>query len=187
MKRKMFFSALCVSAGCFAVSTTWACEPNSVFKTANTITNFCTEVNFCADSTAAITGNFKTVLPNVPEEILKIFHRDFPNVQHQTVYHVGDSYMIYFKNENVAYRIYYNTNGDIQQTIKYYSAEDLAPFIRSKVNSKYKGKNISSVTDVTSDTGHFYQIVLEDSKSWTYLNVNEQGFIQVKKKLQKQK
>ncbi len=189
MKRTMLFSALCTIAGCFAVGTAWAHEPNDVFKTNNTNTNFCMEANFCADGTSAITGNFKTILPNVPEKILEIFHRDFPDAQHQTVYHVGDSYMIYFKNEkeNIAYRIYYNADGDILKTMKYYSAEDLAPFIRSKVNSKYKGKNISSVTDVTSDAGHFYQIVLEDNKSWTYINVNDQGFMQVRKKLQKQK
>jgi len=132
---------------------------------------------------------FATTLPDAPEKILKVFHRDFPNVQNQTVYHIGDSYMIYFKNEenNIAYRIYYNTNGDILQTMKYYAAEDLAPFIRSRVNAKYKGKTISSVTDVTNDSGHFYQIILEDAKSWTYINVNEKGSMQVEKKLQKQK
>lgn len=124
-----------------------------------------------------------------PEKILKIFHRDFPHVQNQSISLVGDSYVVYFKNENekTAYRVYYNTNGDILQTMKYYSAENLAPFIRSKVNSKYKDKTITSVTDVTNDSGHFYQIVLEDARSWIYLDVNEKGFMQVQKRLKKQK
>jgi hypothetical protein len=134
-------------------------------------------------------GTFATGLPNAPEKILKVFHRDFPNVQNQSISLVGDSYLVYFKNENerTAYRVYYNANGDILQTIKYYSGENLSPFIRSKVNSKYKDKTISSVTDVTNDSGHFYQIVLEDSKSWIYLDVNEKGSMQVQKRLKKQK
>ena len=132
---------------------------------------------------------FATGLPDAPEKILKIFHRDFPNVQNQTISLLGNSYLVYFKNEEekTAYRIYYNANGDILQTMRYYSAERLSAFIRSRVNSKYKDKSITSVTDVTNDSGHFYQIVLEDSKSWVYLNVNEKGFMQVDKKLKKQK
>lgn len=134
-------------------------------------------------------GIFATKLPDAPEKVLKMFHRDYPEAQNETIYHVGDSYMIYFKNaiENVAYRIYYNTSGDILQTMKYYSAEDLSPFIRSRVTTKYKNKTISSVTDVTNDSEHFYQIVLEDKKFWIYLNVNEKGNMQVEKKLQKQR
>ncbi len=132
---------------------------------------------------------FATSLPDAPEKILRIFHRDFPNIQNQTISQVGDSYIVYFKNEEekTAYRVYYNADGDILQTMKYYSAEDLSPFIRSRVNSKYKDKTITSVTDVTNNSGHFYQIVLEDSKSWIYLNVNEKGSMQVQKKLKKQK
>jgi prenyltransferase beta subunit len=138
---------------------------------------------------ACSVATFATTLPDAPDKILKIFHRDFPNVQNQSISLVGDSYMVYFKNEDerTAYRVYYNTNGDILQTIKYYSAENLSPFIRSRVNSKYKDKTITSVTDVTNSSGHFYQIVMEDSKSWIYLDVNEKGSIQVQKRLKKQK
>ena len=134
-------------------------------------------------------GIFANILPDAPEKVIKIFHRDYPQAQNETVYHVGDSYMIYFKNANekVAYRIYYNNSGDILQTMKYYASEELSPFIRSKVNIKYKNKTIASVTDITNDSGHFYQIILEDKNSWIYLNVNEKGNMQVQKKLQKQK
>lgn len=134
-------------------------------------------------------GTFATSFPDAPEKILQKFHRDFPNVKNQSISLVGDSYMVYFQNEDqkTAYRVYYNTEGNILQTIKYYSSENLAPFIRSRVNSKFKDKTINSVTDVTNDSGHFYQIVLEDSKSWVYLDVNENGSIQVQKKLKKQK
>lgn len=134
-------------------------------------------------------GVFATNLRDEPEKILKIFHRDFPNIKSQMIYHIGESYMVYFKNEeeDVAYRIYYNNDGNLLQTIKYYSAESLAPFIRSKVNAKYKNKIISSVTDITNDSEHFYQIVLEDGKSWIYLKVDDNGSMQVEKKLKKQK
>lgn len=132
---------------------------------------------------------FASNLPDAPEKVIKMFHRDYPQARNETVYHVGDSYMIYFKNpsQNATYRIYYNTSGEILQTMKYYSAEELSPFIRSRVNTKYKNKTISSVTDVTNDSGHFYQIVIEDKKSWTYLNVDEKGNMEIEKKLQKQK
>ncbi|MEO8960586.1 MAG: hypothetical protein ABI325_01810 [Ginsengibacter sp.] len=132
---------------------------------------------------------FATNLSDAPEKVLKIFHRDYPEAHNETVYHIGDSYMIYFKNanDNSVYRIYYNKAGNILQTMRYYSAEELIPFIRSRVNTKYKNKTISSVTDVTNDSGHFYQIVIEDKKSWIYLNVDEKGNMVVEKKLHKQK
>ena len=46
---------------------------------------------------ACSVATFATTLPDAPDKILKIFHRDFPNVQNQSISMVGDSYMVYFK------------------------------------------------------------------------------------------
>lgn len=194
MKKLMLLGAFCVIAVCFAANDACAhlnrpFEPNVISQSDNANSNFYREANSRAETTSATTRAFKITLSDIPGKILKTFHRDFPDARSETSYQVGDSYMIYFKNDegNIACRVYYNSNGDILKTIKYYQAENLAPFIRSKVNSKFKGKNISAVTDVTSESGHFYQIVLEDRKSWIYINVSEQGYMQVVKRLQKQK
>ena len=194
MKKLIPFDAFCIIAVCCAGNAAYAhlnkpLASNIIIQRDHATSDFCREVDSHAETTSATSGLFKITLPYIPEKILTAFHRDFPDVLSQASYKVGDSYMIYFKNDkgNIAYRVYYNSDGDILKTIKYYHEENLAPFIRSKVNSKYKGKDISTITDVISESGHFYQIVLEDRKSWIYINVSEQGYMQMVKRLQKQK
>lgn len=192
MKQLIFFGASCILAGNFAISTASAHATNTIFRTNNPITHIFKKINYQVGSASQTTIDFNSALAEPPEKILRMFHRDFPGVQNPTFYHFDDSYMVDFKDNkaDIAYRIYYKNNGDILQTIKYYGAENLTPFIRSKVNLKYKDKTISSVTDITNETGRFYQIyqiALEDTKSWVYIKVNDNGSMQVIKRLRKQK
>ncbi|HET7118741.1 MAG TPA: hypothetical protein VFI29_19785 [Hanamia sp.] len=128
------------------------------------------------------TGVFASPLPDpgTSAKILKIFHHDFPEVSSPKIYTVGDYYMIYFKNEenNSSCRIYYDADGKVLQTIKYYSCAELAPFIRAKINSGFKGKDISSVSEVTNGAEHYYQIILKDSKTMFVVDYDVNGSLQ---------
>ncbi|MEO9070655.1 MAG: hypothetical protein ABI261_06440, partial [Ginsengibacter sp.] len=81
-------------------------------------------------------------VPDKSEKIMKIFHHDFPEIINPKIYPVGNNYMIYFKNENdhSSCRIYYDSAGVVLETYKYYSGDELAPFIRAKIIADFKEK-----------------------------------------------
>jgi hypothetical protein len=110
-------------------------------------------------------------------KILKIFHQNFPEITDYSIYKDGDSYIVSIinKRNNSLCKVYYDTKGNILQTIKYYNEEDLPTFIRSKVDSKYRGKAISGITEFTNDDDHFYQVALEDSKSLLIVRFDSWG------------
>ncbi len=127
---------------------------------------------------------FASPSPDASEKILKLFHHDFPEVQKQTIYDYGDYYIVYFKeDENSSCRVFYNLDGDMLKTVKYYSADKLDPFIRAKVDEKYRGKTIYGITEVESEVEHFYQIILQDSKTWYYIKSDPTGSMTLEEKL----
>jgi hypothetical protein len=104
--------------------------------------------------------------PGAPEKIREIFHHQFPQIQNASFFTYEDCYQVYFKKEhNSSERIYYNMDGSVAMTIKYYSESQLEPFTREKLNKKYKGKTILGITEVQSDAQHFYKIILVDNNT----------------------
>ncbi len=141
-------------------------------------------ISLCLVAIISTTSIFASSLSDASEKILKLFHHDFPEVQNQTFYDYGDSYMVYFKkDDNSSCKVYYDLDGAMTKTIKYYVGSELDPFIRSKVNQKYKGKTIYGVTEVISDDEHFYQIILQDNKSWYTIKSDATGSMRLENKL----
>lgn len=132
------------------------------------------------------TGIFATpsLVSDSSLKIQKVFQHDFPEVTFFKVYPLGDNYMVYYKetqNESSG-RVYYDAEGNILQTFKYYSGQELAPFIRAKIVKKYSGKNISNVTEVTNNEEHYYQIILKDSTQMFIINYDTEGNLHLKDK-----
>ncbi|MEP7232194.1 MAG: hypothetical protein ABI691_18170 [Ginsengibacter sp.] len=122
----------------------------------------------------------------VNEKVLKVFASSFPEVQQTTWYNYDTYYSVYFKNaDDTKCRIDYDLQGNIMSTTRYYSAEDLSPFIRGKVNEKYPGKKIFGVTEVSSTSEMTYHIVLEDEKNWYNIKSDATGSISLEKKMNK--
>jgi len=119
-----------------------------------------------------------------PEKIMEIFHSHFPEIANPSLSKVGDFYMVYFNEEdsNSSCRIYYDGNGNVVKTIWNYAAENLNPYIRQKIEAKYQGKNIYSVTDVTDESDHFYEVIVQDEKAMWVLHVNSDGTSSIKNK-----
>lgn len=132
------------------------------------------------------TGIFATPIsdPGTSAKILKLFHQDFPEVANPQINKAGDYYLVFFKNDedNSSCRIFYDADGNIVETIKYYSCKQLAPFIRSKINDAYNGKEITSVTEVTNASDHYYHIILKDSKSMFVVKADINGNVYLEKK-----
>lgn len=117
-------------------------------------------------------------------KIMKIFHSHFPEIADPSLSRVGDFYVVYFNEEesNSSCRIYYDGNGNVVKTIRNYTAENLNPYIRQKIEAKYQGKNIYSVTDVTDEFDHYYEVIVQNEKAMWVLHVNNDGTSSIKNK-----
>ena len=125
--------------------------------------------------------------PDVSAKILKSFHSHFPEVTNSSIYHNGDTYVVIFKSpdNNSSGRMFYDKDGNLLETIRYYKADELSPFIRSKIASKYKDKSIFMVTDDENESEHFYQVILEDANTMLVVHVNNDGSMHLEKKYKK--
>ncbi len=132
------------------------------------------------------TGIFASPLPSADSshEILKIFYHDFPDVSNYKISMADGYYIVHFQNEenNSSCRVYYDSKGNMAQTIKYYTGDELSPFIRAKIDSRFKGKEITNVSEVTNSAEHYYQIILKDNNSMFIVNSNVKGGLHVVKK-----
>ena len=124
--------------------------------------------------------------PGAPEKIRELFHHQFPEIEKATFYSYADSYEVHFiKENNSSEKVYYNSDGEIIETIKYYSQSKLEPFIKEKLNKKYKGKTIFGITELQSNTEHFYKIVLQDNNKWYFVKSDDKGSLNIETRLKK--
>ena len=129
---------------------------------------------------------YASLPPGNSATVLESFHRDFPNIQQQTVHDYGDFFIVYFKDEqNSSCRAFYDSKNALLSVIKYYEVSNLNPFIRSVVNEKYPGKAISGITEVFSENSHFYEINVQDTNVWYQVKCYSDGTMVTEKKWRK--
>lgn len=125
--------------------------------------------------------------PDVSAKILRTFHSHFPEVTNSSIYYNGDTYVVTFKSpdNSSSGRMYYDRDGNLLETIRYYSADGLSPYIRSKIASKYEDKSIFMVTDFENESEHYYQVILENANTMLVVHVNSDGSMHLEKKYKK--
>jgi hypothetical protein len=115
--------------------------------------------------------------PAIHETVVKKFNENFPEAQSVKWYSGTDYYEVSFINKDVPERVYYDLDGKVIRTIRYYDETKLNPFISQKIKEKYRNKSIKSVTELQEDSGILYQIVLQDDKHLYIVNCNGSGEI----------
>ncbi|MEO8822774.1 MAG: hypothetical protein ABI366_04305 [Ginsengibacter sp.] len=134
---------------------------------------------------------FATTVPKVEPDglakIERIFHHDFPEVNNSSITKAGNFYIVSFKKEanQSLCKVFYDKNGNTVQTIRYYEGDKLAPFIRSKIRSKYEGKSIFMVTEVASENEHYYEVMLQDAQSLWVVHAIDDGTMYIQKKFKR--
>jgi hypothetical protein len=120
--------------------------------------------------------------PSVDDKIEKNFKAAFPKAEKVTWYENESYYEVLFTNNQVTCRLWYDINGNVTKTERYYKEEGLSPYLVAKLNKKFAGKKIFGVTEVVSDHGINYTIILEDEKKWYHVNADGTGNLQLDKK-----
>lgn len=123
--------------------------------------------------------------PIVNEKVLDAFNKTFQNVEELSWTESSSTYEANFKHSTISTRVTYDKQGNIIQTIRSYYEQQLPIIILAKVKSKFQDKKVFGVTEISSDEGIFYYIMLEDEKNWTEIKADSFGTFAVNKKFKK--
>jgi hypothetical protein len=111
----------------------------------------------------------------VDERIQKLFAEAFPKAKSVTWYGNETHYEVVFFYKDAQCRITYRLDGVVERTERYYSAEDLPPFVLSRVKRNYDGYRIHGITEITTELGMTYYIILEGEQKWVQIQADELG------------
>jgi hypothetical protein len=119
------------------------------------------------------------------EKVLTSFIRSFPEAKNVIWGEDASLDVVYFSRGAEQCRLWYTKEGEVQKSIRYYPKELLHPFIRARVEAKYKDKSISGITEVNSAAGVEYNITLEDSDKLYFVKSDATGNLVMDKKMTK--
>src|SRR4051812_13555070 len=103
------------------------------------------------------------------EKILKSFTLAFPKAEKISWNESPTDAQVEFVNGAIKCKVWYDEDGNVTKTNRYYTEESLSPFILARVQQKYVGKKVFGITEVSSDEGLTYYIILEDDKKWYHV------------------
>lgn len=123
--------------------------------------------------------------PGVDEELERKFRETFPAASAIKWYDSKEGYEVFFSLNNIQCRIMYNTEGTMLHMRRDYKQDALPMFITGAINKKYPGKKVHGVTELTTDAGLYYRIVLQDDKHWYFVDGTSGGDLTLDHKLRK--
>lgn len=122
----------------------------------------------------------------VDERVQKLFAEAFPAARSVTWYTTDTHYQVVFLNDEMQCRITYRLDGTVERTERYYTEGDLPPFVLSKIKSKYTAYKIHGVTEIATELGVVYHLVLEGEKKWLEVEADETGQAFVNRRFNRQ-
>ncbi|TDW99865.1 hypothetical protein [Dinghuibacter silviterrae] len=107
---------------------------------------------------------------DVNEKAKKAFVRTFPNAEaiNWTESKDGDTYTAYFRMYDVKTVANFDRDGQIISVIRYYGEDRLPLTVLSLLKTRYAGKNIAGVTELSKNQNEdvAYYIKLQDDAHW---------------------
>jgi hypothetical protein len=123
--------------------------------------------------------------PIVNEKVLEAFNKTFKDVQEISWSEMGNVYEVKFRQSEIRSSVVYDREGTIVRTIRYYGEKQLPILLLTKIKYRFATQKIFGVTEVSTEEGISYQVILEDDKHWTTINIDSYGSISFGKKLRK--
>ena len=123
--------------------------------------------------------------PGVNEKVLAAFNKTFTDAKEVVWTEANNTYEAHFKQREIQIRVYYDQEGNITKTLRYYGEEHLPLMVLSKIKTKYSDKKVFGVTEESSVDGLYFHVVLEDAKSWLEVKSDVYGSVSETKKMKK--
>ena len=113
------------------------------------------------------------------------FSVDFPQAENVKSYETTRGLEVYYTMADIKCHIWYNADGQLVKSIRYYSEKDLSPYLKGRVQQQFPAQTIFCVTELSKASGVSYHITLEDEKSWTTVVSDNMGELTVTRLLNK--
>ena len=133
----------------------------------------------------AALGAAASTPPEVNEKVLKAFESTFVKAKDVVWHEMSNYYEAHFKQSEIATRAFYDMNGNLLRTTRYYSEENLPINVLTKIKKKYVGQSIHGVTEIASEEEVKYHVVLQDEKNWYIVIADSWGALELSKKYKK--
>ena len=105
--------------------------------------------------------------PDVSEKVIKAFNETFSSAQNVTWEEFDNkNCQANFKQDEIVIKAMYDREGNLLETIRYYTGKYLTPNIIANLKKKYSGKEIFAVTEITNENDISFYITLKDDKNW---------------------
>jgi hypothetical protein len=111
----------------------------------------------------------------INEKVLKAFKETFTAAQNVTWHEYEDYTQANFEVEKVQVRAQYAEDGRLIRTIRYYSEKELLPNIVARLKKKYTGKEITGVTESSSEDEVSFVINIKDENHWYIVKTDVYG------------
>ena len=116
--------------------------------------------------------------PDVNEKILKSFNETFAEAQNVSWYEYEDYSQANFVVDRIQVRAQYAEDGSLIRTIRYYSEKELLPSVVARLKKKYAGKEITGVTESSSESEVSFTINIKDENNWYIVKSDVYGNLQ---------
>lgn len=121
----------------------------------------------------------------VNEKILKAFNETFTAAQNVSWQEYEDYSQANFVVDKILVRAQYAEDGRLIRTIRYYSEKELLPNIVAKLKKRYAGKEISGVTESSSDEEVSFTVNIKDENNWYIVKADVYGNLQQTEKFKR--
>ena len=121
----------------------------------------------------------------VNEKVLKAFKETFTAAQNVTWHEYEDYMQANFEVDKVQVRAQYAEDGRLIRTIRYYSEKELLPNIVAKLKKKYGDKQITGVTESSSEDEVSFVINIKDATHWYIVTTDVYGNTQQTEKFKR--
>lgn len=121
----------------------------------------------------------------VNEKVLKAFNETFASAQDVSWHEYEDYAQANFKINFIQVRAQYSEEGKLIRTIRYYSENELLPNIVAKLKKRYGGKEITGVTESSSEDEVSFTINIKDEKNWYVVKTDVYGNLQESEKFKR--
>lgn len=121
----------------------------------------------------------------VSEKVLHAFNQVFKNAEQVRWEEKDGQYEVQFNQDNIKNRVLYDNNGNVLESLRYYSEEQLPLLIRAKVQKQFAGEKVFGVTEHFVNNEVVYHIILENDTQWINIHSSASGEIHIDKKYKK--
>lgn len=118
---------------------------------------------------------------NVHSRALRLFEKDYKNVDKVDWFVIGDGFMAKFTADDISYKVCYNKKGNWVQSTRQYNEAHLPKDVRHIVKSNYYDFDISTVVENNKFGKVSYYVVMSSSTEWLKVSVIEGELLELER------